>query len=397
MAIETYRIKGNKVRYRVVIYDKKSKIASATFTRKSDAEAWQDEQLTKQERERFFPYRPKDVTFDELFNDWLTIHAIPNKAANSVVKDKQCYKHYIEKLFGKLKVDTIQPELIDKLKDDLIKKTELKNTSINKILEILRTVFNFAVNRRYIIYSPMSSIKMLPVHDQPFNYWSYEEASVFLSYTNTKYIGEKRWIYVFYKLALETGLRMGEMVGLKWTSVMFSQNLIQVCSTFDRALNEIKPTTKSKRIRYVGISESLKFELLQLKAKTKTETVFSSKTGLHICPDNFRHRSFLTDVKESGVKLIRIHDMRHTFASHYIMNGGNIHDLQMILGHSDIKVTMRYAHLSPSYIADKASIVKFDSSLNTPKNIISFTPNTDDEKTASTHVAPMDIKKASEI
>jgi len=397
MAIETYHIKNGKVRYRVVIYNKKSKTASVTFSKKADAEAWQNEQLTRQERERFFPYRPKDVTFDELFNDWLNIHAIPNKAPNSVVKDKQCYKNYAEKLLGKLKIDTIQPEHIDKLKNDLTKKTKLKNVSINKILQILRAVFNFAVNRRYLIYSPMSSIKMLPVHDQPFSYWSYEEASAFLSYTNVKYVGDKRWIYVFYKLALETGLRLGEIIGLKWTSILFTQNLIQVCATFDRALNEIKPTTKSKRIRFVGISESLKFELLQLKAKSKTETVFSSKVGLHVCPDNFRHRIFTKDVEEIGVRLIRIHDMRHTFASHYIMNGGSIHDLQMILGHSDIKVTMRYAHLSPSYIADKASIVKFDSSLSAPKNIISITPNTDVAKTVGTHVAPMDIKKASEI
>ncbi|MCO5113007.1 MAG: tyrosine-type recombinase/integrase [Bdellovibrionaceae bacterium] len=53
------------------------------------------------------------------------------------------------------------------------------------------------------------------------------------------------------------------------------------------------------------------------------------------------------------------HDFRHTFASHYMMNGGNLFDLQKFLGHADIKMTQRYAHLCPDYLHDKIQIINF--------------------------------------
>jgi len=53
----------------------------------------------------------------------------------------------------------------------------------------------------------------------------------------------------------------------------------------------------------------------------------------------------------------RFHDLRHTFASHFMMNGGNIYDLQKILGHTQIEMTMRYAHLSPDHLAEAINVV----------------------------------------
>jgi len=55
----------------------------------------------------------------------------------------------------------------------------------------------------------------------------------------------------------------------------------------------------------------------------------------------------------------RFHDLRHTFASHFMMNGGNLYDLQKILGHSNIEMTMRYAHLTPDHLVEAINIVNF--------------------------------------
>ena len=63
--------------------------------------------------------------------------------------------------------------------------------------------------------------------------------------------------------------------------------------------------------------------------------------------------------KKAEIKLIRIHDMRHTYASHYIMNGGTLADLQSLLGHSSPMMTAKYAHMAPGYLEKKASIVSF--------------------------------------
>ena len=59
------------------------------------------------------------------------------------------------------------------------------------------------------------------------------------------------------------------------------------------------------------------------------------------------------------VKAIRIHDLRHTYASHYIMNGGSLSELQALLGHSNTIMTLKYAHLAPGFLEKKAGVVSF--------------------------------------
>ena len=59
----------------------------------------------------------------------------------------------------------------------------------------------------------------------------------------------------------------------------------------------------------------------------------------------------------------RFHDLRHTFASHFMMNGGNIYDLQKMLGHSSLEMTQRYAHLAPEHLVAASNVVNFGSSM----------------------------------
>jgi integrase len=65
--------------------------------------------------------------------------------------------------------------------------------------------------------------------------------------------------------------------------------------------------------------------------------------------------------KRAGVRAIRIHDLRHTFASHYIMNGGSLAELQGLLGHTSPTMTLKYAHLAPGFLESKAKVVSFSS------------------------------------
>ncbi len=60
-------------------------------------------------------------------------------------------------------------------------------------------------------------------------------------------------------------------------------------------------------------------------------------------------------------KVFHFHDLRHTFASHFMMNGGNIYDLQKILGHTSLEMTQRYAHLAPEHLVRASNVVSFGS------------------------------------
>ena len=360
MSISVRKTKKGQRRFRVQIWAKGYRIPGATFTNREDAEKYERAKYSELDRAINGLETWKSITLDSLFQQWGEFYAIKNKAQSSYTKDIQMYRDYLQPLLGKLDLREIRPTFLDEVLDWLVKTSGLSNSSINKVLELLRSLLNFAVNRRHIPFSPMKSIKMLPIQEQSFDYWTTEEASKFLKYSNMKYDGNQRWVFVRYLLHLKTGIRSGESIALKFEDILFQQNLARISNTYCRIERVVKKTTKGKRSRFVPLDLDVLSEIKALPTTDRKGLIFKNEKGHSIDSDNFTKRNFNRDIKESGVRLIRFHDLRHTFASHFVMNGGSIHDLQMILGHSDIKMTMRYAHLAPEYIASKASIVRFD-------------------------------------
>lgn len=165
--------------------------------------------------------------------------------------------------------------------------------------------------RQVIASNPMSVIGRLELDEQVIRFWTRQEVNQFLAYTEKRYQGTDRYaVHLLYKVVLHTGMRFGEAQALAWSSVDFENRLITVRQSYCNVSKVIRETTKSGKIR---------------------------------------NRCFYRDMRESGVSRIRFHDLRHTFASHFMMNGGNIYTLQTVLGHSDIKMTSRYAHLAKTH------------------------------------------------
>lgn len=360
MSISVRKTKKGHRRYRAQIWSKGHRLHEATFNNREDAEKF--ERLKYRELDKAINGIEtwKSAKLDSLFQQWTDFYALNNKAQSSFKKDLQMFRDYLQPNLGRLNLLEIRPAVLDEHLNWLVKSTKLSNSSINKVLELLRTLLNFAVNRRYIPYSPMKSIKMLPKQEKVFDYWTIQEATSFLKYSKDKYKGKNSWVFARYLLHLKTGLRSGESVALRFEDILLQQSLARISTTFCRTERSIKNTTKGKRVRFVPLDVDVLNEIESLATANKRELLFRNDKGNPIDSDNFTKRHFNRDIKESGVRSIRFHDLRHTFASHFVMNGGSIHDLQMILGHSDIKMTMRYAHLAPEYIASKASVVRFD-------------------------------------
>lgn len=90
--------------------------------------------------------------------------------------------------------------------------------------------------------------------------------------------------------------------------------------------------------------------LYMYKRRSDSDYIFIGAKGGEISYGHI-YRQFRQAQSEAGIKnLIRFHDLRHTFASNYMMNGGNVFDLQKLFGHTKIEMTMRYAHLSPNHL-----------------------------------------------
>ena len=199
----------------------------------------------------------------------------------------------------------------------------------------------------------MTRVKKFRVFEQPYQYWKDEEIHILLRYILS--VKEPPRIWWPTGLALYTGLRRGEIYALKWKNIDLKRRLITVCESYCRILKADKSYTKSGKVRYVPISKRLSKYLESLK-----ESPYSSKTNV-ICSIHIDR--FQPEIAKlalvAGLPKIKFHDLRHTFASAFIARGGNIYDLQKILGHSTIQVTERYAHLSPERLRGKTDILSF--------------------------------------
>ena len=150
-------------------------------------------------------------------------------------------------------------------------------------------------------------------------------------------------------IAVTTGMRMSEIFGLKWSDVMYSEGLLAV-----------RAKLKGGKMRYVPMPPELADELRRFMpqpannvlyiAGNNHEQIFPPKDGAK----GERQRvegSFEDLLERADIQDFRFHDLRHTFASWYMMNGGDLYELAKILGHSNIKMTERYAKLAKQHIA----------------------------------------------
>lgn len=215
----------------------------------------------------------------------------------------------------------------------------------------LKQIFKFALKQKIIRQNQIAEVELLPEPENDFKFFDKSEIQKILNAS----LGTQMHSIVV--VALNTGLRIGEIFGLMWDKIDFANKSITVSRKMTR--QGIQDFTKSKRIRRIGINPELEFELRKLRKNSSSEFLFTDKSNQPYSPDHFSSRKFSVFLKEAKVRNLRFHDLRHSYASHFVMNGGTIFELQNILGHSETSMTMRYAHLSESHMVKAASTVGF--------------------------------------
>jgi integrase len=149
-------------------------------------------------------------------------------------------------------------------------------------------------------------------------------------------------------LALETGMRQGELLGLTWDRVELSRGVLRLDVSFRRREN-----TKSGKRREVPLSAIADALLARRATRQQGQgLVFGTKRW-----GAFR-KPWEQAVEQSKLEDLHFHDCRHHYASWYMMDGGELLALSKILGHATLAMTMRYAHLSPGYVRTDAAKVE---------------------------------------
>ncbi len=135
--------------------------------------------------------------------------------------------------------------------------------------------------------------------------------------------------------ALHTGMRKGELLTLKWDAVDFHNNVITVHAQH----------SKSRKARKVPLNSTLRKLLLEQKLITQASGyVFPTPNGVPYKHQNCLKKPFYTACNNANIDGLRFHDLRHTAATRMLENGANIVAVSHILGHADLKTTMRYVH-----------------------------------------------------
>jgi integrase len=173
--------------------------------------------------------------------------------------------------------------------------------------------------------------------------------------------------YAMLLCAVRTGMRLGELAGLEWGDIQFGDRFIEVRR--NRTGGTVT-TPKNGRPRRVDMSKTLTKELEALLVRRKVEKlkngwkelpahVFRSPDGGPVDGDNFRRRVFIKAVEKAGLRHVRFHDLRHTFASLLIQDGQSLAYVRDQLGHSSIQITADiYGHLVPG--ANRSAVDRLD-------------------------------------
>ena len=173
--------------------------------------------------------------------------------------------------------------------------------------------------------------------------------------------------YPFVLLIARTGLRIGEAVALQWHDIDFHGRFLTVQRNW---VDGTLTTPKSGKGRRVDMSRMLTEILTALLVERKKETlkkgwgevphwVFTTAAGSMMDPDNFRKRVWPKLLAKAGMRKIRIHDLRHSFACLFIQQGESLVYVKEQMGHHSIRVTVDvYGHLVPG--GNKAAVDKLD-------------------------------------
>lgn len=245
---------------------------------------------------------------------------------------------------GIQKLETITPELVEKFKSVVLQRASA--ATFNHYLVMIKAMLNKAVAWRHLKENPLRDVKKLKITNaRQVRFFTPEEISTILDKVDP-------FMEKAIKILLYTGMRRSELVYLTWDDIDFHNKLITVQSK-----PEVGFHPKSHRPRSIPIHPEL--EQLLLDLPQRGEYVFDNGNNEPVhCKDYYTKR-FIRILKAAGIRNANLHTLRHTFASNLVMAGVDLRTVQELLGHSTIKVTERYAHLSPDHRTRAVKLLNF--------------------------------------
>jgi integrase len=207
-------------------------------------------------------------------------------------------------------------------------------------------MFNLAIRWGKAKENPVRKVKFFKVQNQRIRYLSEQQARLFLAYC----CKDLKPIVI---LALYTGMRLSEITRLTWNQIDWDKKEITLL------------VTKNQQIRRIPMCLEVQQALSDIPRSMHHQYVFCDELGR---PKICIRSAFQRAIKRVGLEDFRFHDLRHTFASWLVMRGTDLRTVAGLLGHKDLRMTMRYSHLSPAHLrqaVDKLPSIGVDTHVDT--------------------------------
>jgi integrase len=299
----------------------------------------------------------KNMTLGEYLDRWLRDCVRGSVRQSTFDRDSYLARTHIKPSLGRLKLKKLTPLDVQSLYRDRLD-ASLSPSTVNKIHTVLHKALSQAVRWNLILRNVTEAVKPPRPAPEEMRPLSSEETRRLLSAAR----GDR--LEALYVLAVTTGMRRGELLGLKWLDVDLENATVSVRRTLTRtdngkriALGDPKTKRSRRTIRLApqaveALRVHLERQLQEIEALGDRYgdqgLVFATEAGTLINPSNLRQRSLAPLLKHAGLPHIRFHDLRHTCAT--LLLSKNVHPkfVQELLGHATIAITLdTYSHVLP--------------------------------------------------
>jgi integrase len=278
-------------------------------------------------------------TLDEFFDSWERSYAQVELADSTAAGASFLAKKHLLPKLGRFPLDAIDRDACLEFRAALNK--TLAPSYANNVLNLARRLFKVAAQTKVIAENPWDGVRRLKVPEQAFSFWTLAERDRALAWLaeHDPAFGE------LVTVAVHTGLRWGELYALERRHIDLDQARLTVTANYRPGPKTRVEQTKTGKIGFVPLNDAALSVLSQRANHDPSQTAFDPKL-LRVA----RYR-LLAVAKGAGVKPIRFHDLRHTFASNLRMTGVSLETVRDLMRHTSITMTLRYAHLGADDLA----------------------------------------------
>jgi integrase len=318
-------------------------------------------------RDRGIVYDDENLTVGEYLDRWFSDSVRGTIRESTYSRDRYLATNHVKPALGRLKLKNLNALHLQGLYRERLD-SGLSGSTVQKVHHVIHKALAQAVRWNLIPHNPADDVRAPTPTSKEIHPLSADEARNLLDAAR----GDR--LEAFYVLAVHTGMRRGELLGLKWDDVDLENATLRVRRTLTRTENgrrlALGPPKNKKSRRTVRLTERavatlrshLERQLAEIEALGDLYgdqgLVFTTEAGTPINPSNLRQRSLAPLLKRAGLPRITFHDLRHTCAS--LLFQKNVHPkiVQDLLGHASVAITLdTYSHMLPGMGGEAADAI----------------------------------------